>query len=324
MDLVIKVQYSKSSYELDFIKVTFKKYDIVLLTQKEYVNPIHIDSYVENVITEDRLLTQELEQLGLKVTRTFWDNDSFDWSATRFALFRATWDYFHRFNEFHYWLKKTAQQIQFINPYSVIKWNLDKHYLQILQQEGINTPPTVFIKKGMLVTLRELLTQKKWKKAILKPAIAGGAWHTYFLDESNVDQYQDIFQQLISNESMLLQEFQEHIITKGELSFMVFGGKYSHAILKRAKQGDFRVQDDFGGTVHSYSASTEEKKFAEQAVAQCKQLPVYARVDVMWDNNNQLCLSELEMIEPELWFRSDDCAAKAMADAIVHYMHQFI
>jgi len=26
--------------------------------------------------------------------------------------------------------------------------------------------------------------------------------------------------------------------------------KFTHAIVKRAKEGDFRVQDDFGGTHH--------------------------------------------------------------------------
>ena len=45
----------------------------------------------------------------------------------------------------------------------------------------------------------------------------------------------------------MLQEYQNKITTKGEVAFMIFGGKYSHAVLKKAKPGDFRVQDDFGG-----------------------------------------------------------------------------
>lgn len=298
------------------------RYDIILLTQKEYVNPQHVEPYINNILTEDRLLTAALEQKGLKVARTSWDDNQFDWSSADFALFRATWDYFHRFNEFHHWLNDKKELIHFINPYSVIQWNMDKHYLGDLRAKGVNIPPTVFLEQGELSSLKDRVQQTGWKKAILKPAIAGGARHTYLIDMDSADRYQDVFQQLISNESMLLQEFQEHIVSKGEVSFMVFGGKYSHAVLKKAKSGDFRVQDDFGGSLHEYTASNEEIAFVEHAIAQCNVMPVYARADVMWDNRNKLCLSELEMIEPELWFRRDEHSAKAMADALSSYMSQ--
>ena len=37
------------------------------------------------------------------------------------------------------------------------------------------------------------------------------------------------------------------------------------------------------------------------------------RVDIILDNNNQLALSELELIEPEMWFRFNPDAAKKLA-----------
>lgn len=296
------------------------KYDIVLLTQKDYIDPPEVNPYIQNVVTEDELLTAALEQKGLKVTRTFWDNHAFSWRDTRFALFRATWDYFHRFTEFHHWLKRCSKETHFINPYSIIRWNMDKHYLGVLQSRGINIPPTLFIEQGDTVKLNSLLQQTGWNKVILKPAIAGGARHTYLINKTNVHEHEAIYRRLIANESMLLQEFQEQIVSKGEVSFMVFGGKYSHSVLKRTKPGDFRVQDDFGGSLHSYSASEEEIHFVEHAIAQCDEQPVYARADVMWDNNNKLCLSELEMIEPELWFRRDPDSAHSMADAVCSYI----
>ncbi|WP_298627228.1 hypothetical protein [uncultured Legionella sp.] len=296
------------------------KYDIVLLTQKDYVDPPELNPYIQNVLTEDELLTHALEKKGLKVARTFWDNKVFSWNDTRFALFRATWDYFHRFAEFHQWLEQRAKETQFINPYSIIRWNMDKHYLGVLQSRGINIPPTLFLEKGDRRKLNHLMQQTGWNKIILKPAIAGAARHTYLIDKANVDGHETIYREFIAHESMLLQEFQEHIVSRGEVSFMVFGGKYSHSVLKKTKQGDFRVQDDFGGSLHPYTASTEEIAFVELAIAQCDEVPVYARVDVMWDNNNKLCLSELELIEPELWFRKDGAAAGAMADSVCAYI----
>ena len=100
---------------------------------------------------------------------------------------------------------------------------------------------------------------------------------------------------------MILQPFQYNIVEKGEISLMVMNGNFTHAILKIAKKGDFRVQDDFGGSVHDYNPTQEEIDFAENTVKACQEMPIYARVDVFTDNNNTLALAELELIEPELW-----------------------
>jgi hypothetical protein len=136
---------------------------------------------------------------------------------------------FHRFVEFQLWLKKRKQQIEFINPYSVIQWNINKKYMGILQQRGVNIPPTLFLEPRVRTSLTDLLKQTGWSKAILKPAIEGGARHTYLFNGQNVGDYEHTFQRLVSKESMLVQEFQEDITSKEEVSFMIFGGQYSHA-----------------------------------------------------------------------------------------------
>ena len=82
------------------------------------------------------------------------------------------------------------------------------------------------------------------------------------------------------------------------------GGKFTHGVLKIAKYGDFRVQDDFGGTVQNYEATPEEIDFAERTIQACNPAPSYARVDIIHDNQNQHALIELELIEPELWFKT--------------------
>ena len=96
---------------------------------------------------------------------------------------------------------------------------------------------------------------------------------------------------------MIIQEFQKNITTKGEIALIFFGNKYSHAVLKKAKPGDFRVQDDFGGSIHDYSPNKDEIDFATTVIASLDTLPAYARVDLIWDNKNSLCLSELELIK---------------------------
>ena len=101
---------------------------------------------------------------------------------------------------------------------------------------------------------------------------------------------------------------------------MVIGGTFTHAIQKKVRDGDFRVQDDFGGSVHSYIPTPEEITLAERTVNVCTPVPAYARVDMLRDNNGTLVVSELEAIEPELWFRCYPPAANRLADVIYEHM----
>jgi len=301
---------------LDFKLSLMKKFDVVLLTDPRYVNPKIINDYISNVLLEDKLVQKALEKFNLRVHRLSWDDPNFDWSSTHYALFRTTWDYFDRFDEFSVWLKNASQKTNLLNNESIIKWNIDKRYLKDLENHGVHCTPTVFIEKGSQKTLTQLHDQAYWKETVLKPVISGAARHTYKLNLQNLHLHESIFKELIHKEAFMLQPFQHNIIKKGELSLMVIDGKFTHAVLKIAKKGDFRVQDDFGGTVHNYKPTSEEIDFAERVVKACELNPIYARVDMFTDNDGQLAVSELELIEPELWFRKNPDAADKLAFAI--------
>lgn len=293
-----------------------KPIDIIIVTEDRYVNPSEVNEYNANVLLEDKLVFEALEKEGLTVQRKSWSDSSFDWSTTKFILFRSTWDYFDRYPEFSKWLSNVSTKTTLLNSEKIIKWNIDKHYLSDLQQKGIHICETHFIEKNSAITLQKLHDNLGWQKTVLKPCISGAARHTYKLDSNNIEKHEGIFQELIANEAMMLQPFQENIMTEGEYSFVVINGKYTHAVQKIAKPGDFRVQDDFGGTVHTHKATTEEITFAENAVNACIEKPMYARVDVIIDNNNKLAISEIELIEPELWFRNNHEAAKKLGQGI--------
>ena len=291
-------------------------YDVVILTDHRYENPKKIDWYIQQVLTEDKLLKKELELLGLNVIIKDWKSKKFDWSKAEYAIFRSTWDYFDNFKLFSNWLEKNKYEIKFINSLEIIKWNLDKVYLLELQEKGINIAPTILIKKNQPTTLKKLFENSGWKEVVLKPTVSGAARHTYRITRHNYSDYEEIFKDLISNEDFLFQEFIKNIISMGELSLIVIGGKYTHAVKKTAKKGDFRVQDDHGGKVEVYYASKKEIEFAEHCINLCLETPLYARVDIAYDNNNELSLVELELIEPELWFRNNKNSAKLLAEEI--------
>ena len=291
-------------------------FDVVILTDNRYVNPEKTDWYIDQVLLEDNLLQTALEKKGLIVCKKDWADSNFDWTKTKFAIFRTTWDYFERCDEFFSWLEETKHKTTFINSTKSIHWNIDKHYLEDLAKNSVNIAPTLFIEKGEIITLSELFKKTKWKEAVIKPAISGAARHTYRINPKNCAKFETIFQKIISKECMLFQEFLNKIITEGEISLIMIGGKYAHAVKKIAKDGDFRVQDDHGGTVEEYQASDSEIEFAKDCLQKCPYNSIYARVDIVYDNNNSPSLSELELIEPELWFRNNPKSVELLAEEI--------
>lgn len=291
------------------------KYDIVILTDQNYAYPT-IDDYTKNVIAEDALVANALGRLGLKVTRLAWSDADFDWSSTKAVLFRTTWDYFDNFSKFSKWLNEVSKVTTLINSEALIRWNVDKHYLKDLKHNGVHIAETLFIEQGTHKSLKELHANMNWKDTVLKPCVSGAARHTYKLNTENISEHELIFAELIKDEAMMLQPFQHNIISRGEVSMMVFNGQFTHAVLKTAKSGDFRVQDDFGGTVHDYSPTKAEIQFAIDTVNACKELPLYARVDIFNDNHGHIALAELELVEPELWFRQRPKAAQVLAEGV--------
>jgi glutathione synthase/RimK-type ligase-like ATP-grasp enzyme len=161
-----------------------------------------------------------------------------------------------------------------------------------------------------------LFKKHDFSEAIIKPTISGAARETYKISKNNFYKYEKKFFDLKSKEDLIFQEFLSNITTRGEISLIFIGENYTHAVKKIAKEGDFRVQDDHGGSVEVYNANKEEILFAQNCLAKCPILPVYSRVDIIYDNENEISLGEIELIEPELWFRNNKTAARMLANEI--------
>ena len=299
-----------------------KEFDVVLLTDSRYVNPKKIDPYIQNVLKEDRLVMDGLEKLNLRTIKKDWNDTNFNWSSTKSAIFRSTWDYFDQFSNFRNWLELVKEQCYLINPYEQINWNLDKHYLLDLQKLDLPIVESVFVSKKTQLNLETISKSKNWKDIVIKPTISGAARHTYHLKNDEIKKFQDKWLSLTNDEDFMVQEFQKNILSTGEIAVMLFGGEYSHSVLKKAKKGDFRVQDDFGGSVEKINPSLEIIELAEKTVKSLKTMPIYARVDIIFDNGNKPVISELELIEPELWFRFKEESAYKLAEIVKDFLNK--
>lgn len=290
-------------------------FDVVILTDARYVNPPEPEKneYVQNVLKEDELVKNALANQGLSVSRKSWADPDFDWTKTRCVLFRSTWDYFDRYTHFTRWFSEVSSQTLLINSRKLIEWNIDKHYLDRLGRKGVRVVPTRYLNGTVSKSIHQLHEITGWKDTIIKPTIGGGGRLTYRIQPNNMAEISEKLDEMLTKEDFMLQPFQHSVMVRGEWSFMFFGEEFSHAVLKKAKPGDFRVQDDFGGTVHPYHPTPKEIAFARKAVLACPELPAYARTDVILDNDGRLAVSEIELIEPELWFRLKPEAAQKLA-----------
>ncbi|MEO5741762.1 MAG: transporter, partial [Vicinamibacterales bacterium] len=114
----------------------------------------------------------------------------------------------------------------------------------------------------------------------------------------------------------MLQELIPEVVAHGEISLVFLGGDFSHAVVKRAKPGEFRVQRDFGGHVELTIPSAALLSFASDVMTRVPSTCLFARVDVVKANRGPI-LMELELIEPELYFLLVPEAAHHFAGLII-------
>ena len=207
-----------------------------------------------------------------------------------------------------------AENLPVANPAKLLRWNTDKAYLAELAEAGVATVPTLIresLNVAALASAREILESQR---LVIKPPISGGADGTYLIGPSDPLPAEAV------GKRMLIQPFLPAIAEDGEYSLFYFGGQYSHAISKHPANGDFRVQEQFGGVERSIDAPDDAKALAEAALAATDTLlhcgtPRYARVDMVRDGAGQFRLMELELIEPSLFlgFAEDKGAMFAAA-----------
>ncbi|MDX6279795.1 MAG: hypothetical protein QOH03_866 [Kribbellaceae bacterium] len=247
----------------------------------------------------DLPLATALKTAGLDAVAEVWSDPSVDWSSYDAVLLRSVWDYHKRYLEFSEWLSQLDKAgVTLLNETGLVRWNADKRYLLELRERGVAIVPSQ-IAAG--ACLREVVAGMDGQEIVIKPTVSATAHHTIRGTAGSAELSQAI--EDLPDDVYLVQPFQPEIQTEGEWSLIFFGGEFSHAVLKRPAAGDYRVQNDFGGTAELLDppAAVLDGSAAALAAANSRQAPVYARVDGILSNGRYL-LMELELIEPYLFF----------------------
>jgi glutathione synthase/RimK-type ligase-like ATP-grasp enzyme len=183
-----------------------------------------------------------------------------------------------------------------VNPSTLLRWNGDKAYLTELAERGVSTVPTHAVESCCDADLEEARRCFGSDWLVVKPPVSASAAGTHRLGPDE-DLPADS-----RGRPLIIQPLIEEIARTGEFSLMLFGGEYSHAVVKRPKTGDFRVQELHGGvTLPCQAPPSGAIELAQAALAAAPAAAAYARIDIVPDDAGVLRIMELELIEPSLF-----------------------
>jgi O-ureido-D-serine cyclo-ligase len=267
-------------------------------------------------------LESALRNAGADVTIAEWDRPH-DWSRFDIALLRSTWDYPHRLAEFLEWIEEVSRKTMLHNPLPLVKWSSDKHYLSDLAKKDVPTVLTKFIEPGERADQRiaELLSQPDVDEFVVKPAIGAGSRDAQrFGREEKADAARHAQRMLNENRSVLLQPYLSGVDEHGETALIYFEGEFSHAIRKgpllKRKEGPttglFAKE-----TITARTPDAAERSVSARALQAVPfDIPLYARVDLIRDQDGEPVVLELELIEPSLFFPFSAGSVERFAAAV--------
>ncbi len=250
-----------------------------------------------------------LQRGGLAVEPRPW-SDPGDLAAFDLVMPLVAWGYHHDQPRWHGLLDKLERDGPYtLNPVPLLRWNSDKRYLTELGERGIRTIPTRLV-EALDDTNLEEARAAFGERLVIKPPVSAAADGTYLLGPA------DPIPAAVIGRSMMVQPFLPSVAEEGEYSCMLFGGRFSHAIVKRPRAGDYRVQPHLGGTEVPCDPPSGAIELSEAALGAAPAEACYARVDMIRDSDGELAIIELELIEPSLWLEHSADRGESFVAAI--------
>ncbi|HET6275933.1 MAG TPA: hypothetical protein VFE16_08405 [Candidatus Cybelea sp.] len=272
---------------------------------------------------DDRMLVEELRKRGITVAVAVWNDPGVDWGAARLCLVRSTWDYHQRYDEFVAWIARADSLTVVKNDPHLLRWNAHKSYLRDLERLGVPIVPTHWVRQGERASLREIAETSGWASLVLKPA-RGAASHgvTHVRgDAASHAAGQECLDELLTRDDALVQPYLEAVVSYGERALIFLRGRFSHAAVKKPFDRMLAVNSEPSSCVE---ATLGEIEVAAHAVAAVPGAPLYARVDLINDEAGRVCVSELELIEPTLYFALHEPARLEFAAAVERELERLV
>lgn len=271
----------------------------------------------EDFFVYDNLLIEPLAKIDWIAEEISWRDSTVNWDDYDVVVVRSTWDYQDAPEAFMATMHKIdASSAVLENSLNILKWNISKAYLKDIERQGVKIVPTQWFDRFDLAAVKAAVTGNAVQEFILKPLVSANADHTYRLTPSSLEQSADTLAEVFHDREFMLQPFIESIVSEGEYSLFYFGDSYSHCILKKPKQSDFRVQEEHGGILALVQPEQALKNLAAKTLETLPDDPLYARLDFVRTDTG-FAVMEVELIEPSLYFNMDEHSAQRFAEVFI-------
>jgi glutathione synthase/RimK-type ligase-like ATP-grasp enzyme len=285
--------------------------------------PASIAAYAAAI---DAPLVSALTERGVRCHAPDWDDGAVDWSRFDVTVVRTPWGYVARRDEFVAWAERAGAVTSLWNPADVLRWNTHKSYLIELEERGAPVVPTAWLARQDRVSLAELLAARGWRRAVVKPAVAAGSDGLLRVDaaasgaDGELSRAQVHLDTLLAEGDVMVQPYLDAVEREGEMSVVLIDGRATHVVRKRPSPGEFRIQEEFGGRYERVSLDgegAEPAALGRWIVEAAGHEFLYARVDLLRDENGAWQLAELEVTEPDLYLALAPEVGRVLADAVL-------
>ena len=229
---------------------------------------------------------------------------------------RSVWDYPRRREELLDWAERVAALAPLANPPPILRWNSDKRYLLDLARAGVAVVPTVIAAPGEPVAWPE-------GEVVVKPTVSAGSIDTdRYPEERRGEARAHVARLHADGRSAMIQPYLSAVESRGETALVYVDGAMVHTVRKGpmlmpglVTVGGLFVEEDIRPAV----AGDAERRLAERTLAAIPgpDAPLlYARVDLVFTDDGEPLLLELELVEPSLFLAYGPGVAGALVRAI--------
>lgn len=265
----------------------------------------------------DDLLIPHFNKHGYEVKTISWRKEGVNWNDFSHVIVRSTWDYQQSpeaFKQCLHNIDKSSAQLH--NPLTLMLWNIEKTYLNTLQEKGVPVVPTQWEQDFDEAWFAQQFDFFDTEELVIKPALSANSDDTFRLTRTQAAEMAGNLKAIFTNRLFMVQPFLRAVVEEGEYSLFFFAGIFSHGLLKQPKSGDFRVQEEHGGRLSGFTPDSTILSVAEQALAAMPAPALYARVDLI-KVAGTWAIMELELIEPSLYFNIDPASPARFVDAFI-------
>lgn len=255
-------------------------------------SPVRRTDAFEHDFTMDAM-RGPFEARGMRIEDIAWDDPNADWAGYDAVIIGTTWDYWDRLDEFLAALDRIERQTRLFNGAALVRWNARKTYLRDLEAKGAKLIPTLWLDVCDEAAALAAFGALQADDVVFKRQVGAGAKDQYRIKRGEAIPAMP--------HAMMAQPFLPMIQTEGELSFIFIDGDFCHALVKRAQQGDYRIQSSYGGREEKIIPSPDDLDAAHTIIHALDAAPLYGRVDMLRGADGGLLLMELEVIEPYLY-----------------------